>query len=293
VALLAIVLVINLLLFGATTLYQEPISPSEYIRSAVPIPCHSHNDYWRKVPVFSALHVGCVGIEADVWLTDGDLYVGHNTESLKPNRTFTSLYVQPLLRILEQQNGDITFGSPHGVYDTNPNQTLVLLVDLKTDAQETWPWVMRQLEPLRERGWLSYAENGKTQLRPITVVMTGNARLDLVMSNTTYRDVFFDAPLANLDEATYDATNSYYASVSFKQTIGVVRYGELSSGQVEKIQMQIASAHARGLKVRYWELPAWPISVRNYAWSVLRQEGVDILNVDDLKGAKEFLATAA
>jgi len=40
--------------------------PTDFLRDVVPVPCHSHNDYWRKVPVFSALHMGCTGIEADV-----------------------------------------------------------------------------------------------------------------------------------------------------------------------------------------------------------------------------------
>lgn len=38
---------------------------------------HSHNDYWRDVPLFSALSHGVTSVEADVWLNpkDGRLYV--------------------------------------------------------------------------------------------------------------------------------------------------------------------------------------------------------------------------
>ena len=50
--------------------------PTDATRDVVPIPCHSHNDYWRRVPVFDAIHWGCTGIEADVWLFDDELYVG-------------------------------------------------------------------------------------------------------------------------------------------------------------------------------------------------------------------------
>jgi hypothetical protein len=35
---------------------------------SVPVGCHSHNDYWRRVPLYSALQAGCIGVEADVWL---------------------------------------------------------------------------------------------------------------------------------------------------------------------------------------------------------------------------------
>lgn len=38
---------------------------------------HSHNDYWRDTPVYTALSHGVLSIEADVWLNPKDdvLYV--------------------------------------------------------------------------------------------------------------------------------------------------------------------------------------------------------------------------
>ena len=35
-------------------------------KDVTPIPCHSHNDYWRRVPLYDALRWGCTGVEADV-----------------------------------------------------------------------------------------------------------------------------------------------------------------------------------------------------------------------------------
>lgn len=64
--------------------------PTEFSQDIQPIPCHSHNDYWRKVPLFSALQAGCISVEADVWLQKNELYVGHSTSSLTSNRTFKS-----------------------------------------------------------------------------------------------------------------------------------------------------------------------------------------------------------
>ena len=65
---------------------------------------HSHNDYWRDVPFYSALSVGCISIEADVWLIDGTLFIGHELGALTPARTFLSLYVNPILDVLNRQN---------------------------------------------------------------------------------------------------------------------------------------------------------------------------------------------
>lgn len=78
--------------------------PTDTTRDIKPIPCHSHNDYWRRVPLFDAIHAGCVSVEADVWLFKGreDLYVGHDTASLTPDRTFASLYIDPLVQLLDK-----------------------------------------------------------------------------------------------------------------------------------------------------------------------------------------------
>jgi hypothetical protein len=270
--------------------------PADFLRDVVPVPCHSHNDYWRDVPLFSALYAGCTGVEADVWLRRGDLLVGHDTASLQPNRTFQTLYVNPLIEILTRQNPATEFynGTTNGVFSTDPSQTLVLLVDLKTDGAETWPWVVKQLSPLRERGWLSYFEDGQFHARPITVVGTGNTPFDQILGNSTpssssssyRRDAFFDAPLDQLENSPYDATNSYYASVNFWRAIGPVWWrGEPSAAQLRKIRRHLREAHKRGLKARYWNLPSWPIHVRNRLWQILVEEGIDMLNVDDLNAA--------
>lgn len=276
--------------------------PTNFLQDVIPKPIHSHNDYWRKVPLFTAIHQGCTGVEADVWLLDetNKLYVGHDHAALQGNRTFQSLYIQPIVEILERANpttnfynGNSSNNYQRGVFDTNPNQTLTLLVDVKSAAAATWSEVVTQLAPLRERDWLSYVDaNGTVHTRPVTVVGTGNTPFDqLVNSNTTYRDYFFDAPLNKLGDsdssapAPYDSSNSYYASVAFSSAIGSVWMGELSPDQIERIRTQVAQAHAKGLKARYWDLPAWPVQTRNMVWDVLVKEGVDYLNVDDVKTA--------
>ncbi|TAQ84351.1 hypothetical protein B7494_g7329 [Chlorociboria aeruginascens] len=310
--------------------------PTDFLRDVNPIPCHSHNDYWRRVPLFDALRAGCIGVEADVWLFDEELYVGHSTASLTRNRTFQSLYINPLVEILKRQNPTTDFynDTNHGVFDTDPGKSLTLLVDLKTSGAATWPWVLKQLDPLRERGWLSYVENDEVHTRPITVVGTGNTPFDILTQNSTYRDAFFDAPLDEMweprhrhsdtkdvldfddpsgDERLVDDVepaeetpptpdvgqgksgvtkddefnplNSYYASVSFGQAVGRMWRGKLSPRQMKIIRGQVRGAHRRGLKARYWDLPSWPLGLRNHVWDVLVREGVDMLNVDDLRGA--------
>jgi hypothetical protein len=71
-------------------------------RNAPPIPCHSHNDYRRNIPLFDALQAGCASVEADIWLTGNgsELHVGHHRHSLSKGNTLRSLYLGPLINIL-------------------------------------------------------------------------------------------------------------------------------------------------------------------------------------------------
>jgi hypothetical protein len=268
--------------------------PTDFTRNVLPVPCHSHNDYWRRIPLFEAVHAGCTSVEADVWLLGDDLFVGHEESALTSNRTFRALYLDPLEQILDRVNPTTTSGkrSDHGVFDEDSNQTLVLLVDFKTDGVPTFPFVWEQLDRLRQKGYLSHFDGKSFVERQITVVGTGNTPFDLVIANSTYRDIFFDAPLQqfsfNAPTATaerYNSTNSYFASTSLNQSIGFPWTGKYSKKQVEKIRDQIKAAQRAGLKTRYWDFPGWPVSLRNYVWGLLVQQGIDYLNVDDIKSA--------
>lgn len=284
--------------------------PTDFSRDITPIPCHSHNDYSRKVPLYDALAAGCTGVEADVWLTDNDLLVGHSTGSLTSTRSLTSLYIDPLISILTHQNpppppenstasphqSDYTTGrtSLNGIFETNPATSLTLLIDMKSNGTSTLPVVLKQLEPLRSRDYLTYFDGSTVIPGPITVVGSGNTPFDLLISNTTYRDVFFDAPLDQLwgetapsNASLYTAENSYYASVDFATAIGKPWHGSLAPQQVDTILGQAGAAATKGLKARYWNTPAWPVGVRDHVWDVLEKEGVGMLNVDDLESASQ------
>lgn len=282
----------------------------------MPIPCHSHNDYWRKVPLYSAIEAGCISVEADVWLIHDELYVGHSRASLTNERTFASLYINPLLDILSHQNPTTSFHpngntSLDGVFDTTPEQSLVLLIDFKTSGTELWPHVLSALEPLRSRNYLSHHDGDQMIHRPITVVGTGDIPFESVSKKSAnpHLDVFFDAPLdqmwgiseeqpasansssnntsQSINQDLYNTTNSYYASASFIDAIGYPWQGQLTDPQLSSIRGQVASAQKKGLKARYWELPSWPIDLRNHIWDVVVKEGIDLLNVDDLIAATQ------
>jgi hypothetical protein len=46
---------------------------------------HSHNDYLHRRPLLDALEQGFCGVEADVFLVDGDLLVAHDRKDVNLN----------------------------------------------------------------------------------------------------------------------------------------------------------------------------------------------------------------
>lgn len=268
--------------------------PTSLTQGIIPKSFHSHNDYWRPVPFYSALSVGAISIEADVWLYNGTLHVGHEESALTNERTFDSLYIQPILSVLTAQNPNSSFltsGTTHnGVYDTDSGQTLYLFVDLKTDGVTTFPYVVEALQPLRNAGYLTTFDGITVTSGAITVIGTGNTPLDQVQG-VMPRDYFWDAPIPTLN-TTYSnitADVSPIASTDFAvQFPDVLSNHGLNDTQLALLQSQVAVAHAKGIKLRYWDLPGWPIGTRNGVWRSLWDNGVDILNVDDLEGIANF-----
>ncbi|CAI7622767.1 unnamed protein product [Penicillium crustosum] len=278
--------------------------PSWANHGVIPVPCNSHNDYWRHIPLRSALHAGCTGVEVDVWPWGSDILVGHSRSTVLRG-TLQSLYIDPLLKMLDTHNASPSRNWPEvmsqeivGLFSYDPKQTLTLLIDCKTESDRTWPLLLEQLNPLREKGYLTHFNGSDVVYGPITVVASGDAPFHMIVENSTYRDVFYDAPLGNLTfpaditagynrpmDSTYNPSNSYYASTDFRKAIGPLYLGRLSDAQLAILRSQIHTAHELGLKVRYWGTPTWPVGLRNHVWNVLVHEGVDMLNTDDLRGA--------
>ncbi|RTE81401.1 hypothetical protein BHE90_004078 [Fusarium euwallaceae] len=270
-----------------------------FIRHARPVPIHSHNDYDRRLPLFEALGSGCISVEADVHLRGSNLLVGHSKSSLSDDKTLQSLYLEPLQRMLEAQNAQRTDGAWRGVFDHAPEQTLILVIDLKTSGKETFAEVDAQLQPLRDLDYLTYWNGKERIMRPLTVVASGNTPFDSVLAmNATHRDIFWDAKLEQLrsieDDFTtdppkyrYNISNSYLASTRFRNAI-LFRYENNSEIDTETAwgkdfaATQIEQAESRGLLTRYWDTPSDPPNVREIAWRVLVDEKIGLLNMDDL-----------
>ena len=122
------------------------------------------------------------------------------------------------------------------------------------------------------------------------MVGTGNTPLYLVQAAVP-RDAFYDAPLALLNSSTYSnitSNDAPIASTDFAASLGDVRKPELNETQLATLRGQIKTAADKGIKARYWNQPQYPVGTRNAVWKVLWEEGVGLLNADDVAAAVGF-----
>src|SRR5579871_6562583 len=103
-------------LFLATT-GQAQVMPLPLTR------VHAHNDYEHRRPLFDALDHGFCSVEADIYLVEGALLVGHDRKDLRPERTLEKLYLDPLRERVRANGGR--------VYPAGP--PVWLLIDVKTE----------------------------------------------------------------------------------------------------------------------------------------------------------------
>ena len=174
-------------------------------------------------PLFSALSVGAISIEADIFSfqNESNLYVGHSLASLTKDRTLKNLYLDPLLEILDGQNPSTSFlpkgpQPPNGVYDTNDAQTLYLFLDIKNEPNAIFPMVLAALESLKNKDYLTHWDGTNVVSRPLTVVLTGDAPFSLISSSDANPDgiAFYDSPLNDLTGDQYQTSNTPIASTS-------------------------------------------------------------------------------
>jgi hypothetical protein len=117
----------------------------------------------------------------------------------------------------------------------------------------------------------------------------GNTPLNLVQTITD-RGYFWDAPIPTLNSTFSNITSlvSPIASTDFAANFGPVLGTSLNSTQLDLLRAQVKTAHDKGIKLRYWDQPGWPISTRDGIWRQLRAEGVDLINADGVAAAAGF-----
>jgi hypothetical protein len=237
---------------------------------------HAHNDYEHDRPLHDALDHGFTSVEADVWLVEGDLYIGHDGPDM--TRTLASTYLEPLARRFRENGGAIY---PHW---TGP---LRLMIDVKSDGTAAWPVIERELARFPEL--MTTYRRGRVLPGAVTAVVSGNRDL-AAMASAGVRRTFYDGRLGDLATGT---PATLMAMVSDNWTRHFTWQGVGPMPEIERARLRsiVSTAHGRGYDVRFWATPDQPGDARTAVWRELLAAGVDAINTDDLAALQEFLLT--
>lgn len=241
-----------------------------------PLPrAHAHNDYEHDRPLLDALDHGFASVEADVYLVDGELRVGHDPEDLVAGRTLQSLYLDPLAQRVR---------AGHGHVYPRSRQQLQLLVDIKNNGVATYTEIDRVLRTYRKM--LTTYHKGKVKAGAVTVVISGDRPRDL-MASQDRRYAFYDGRMSDLGQG--GASLIPLISDNWTNHFSWLGQGEMPEAERTKLREIVATAHRDGQRVRFWATPDTAGAARDAIWRELVAADVDHLNTDDLAGLQQFL----
>lgn len=224
----------------------------------------SHNDYWRDKPLFDALDYGFNCVEADLWLIDGELYVAHDRPEPNNAIVFSELYLKPLAERIKSNGGKVYAGS---------NRPFLLMVDCKTNGEEMYPLLKKQVEPYKDL--FCSVVNGVYQEGAVLLFISGDRPVKSITSETT-RIAFLDGRVADLGK-NISKTIMPVVSDNYKSYISWNGEGTIPETELNKMRSIINQTHNEGKLFRWWGAPDTPEFKRFFI-----NEKVDLVGADDL-----------
>lgn len=211
-----------------------------------------------------------VSLEADVFLRDGQLLVGHSEDELKPGRTLESLYLAPLKKMVEAEKASF--------------KPIILLVDFKDRGPDTY---LKLKEILSNYQTMLTGKNGRElNQRAVTVIISGDRPVEMLRSEKL-RFAFIDGRLtpddrhdkADLMPLISDDWNSFFSWNGA---------GEFPESEFQKLKQLVDDCHQHGKIVRFWGIPD-EVSASIKFWDILLRAGVDLLGCDCPSCLEEYL----
>ncbi|KAH3901528.1 uncharacterized protein SCODWIG_01926 [Saccharomycodes ludwigii] len=288
---------------------------------------HSHNDYWRALPLFDALLHGVNSVEADVWLVEDydntTLAVGHNNLYLNPeHKNLKKLYLDPMVYMLNEINHDNNV--TYGMFYNSPETTTFLFIDFKSeDSVKTYNVLVESHLSTISR-YLTYrrgtpSNDGTIEntivWKPITIILTGNypdlhGHEDEMLKPYIFFDIDFDdftskeaaiqilkekrdAVLITSSSMSKLIASCYSNSEDYESYSGIRKLPfyprEMAHFEIRCIKNKINIAHEVNLETRIWGVPEWPIHIRNTLWKQQYNElNSNFLNTNDLDAIIAF-----
>ncbi len=227
---------------------------------------HSHNDYTRARPLMDALDSGFSSVEADIFLVDGKLLVGHDAKDLNPERNLIAMYLKPLEDRLKANDGWVYAKSP---------RTFWVLVDIKTDGVAVYEAFKRELD---KHPLLKY----NPQKPAIRFVISGDRPIEQIVKDTG-RIAALDGRWADLEKG-YSKELMPWVSEAWTSHFAWQGGNEFPAEMATKLDGMVKKVHDQGRKLRFWgALDLKPV------WEAQWKAGVDWINTDQPKVLREWM----
>jgi hypothetical protein len=248
---------------GESILGADEIAPAPVAATRARL--HGHNDYLQAVPLRRALELGLGSVEADVYLQDGELRVGHERWQLRSGRTLRALYLAPLRDWLAQ-HGDRALAG-------DPARPFVLLVDVKADAEAVYRQLRAELAEFAPM--LTRFVDDRIERGAVTVILSGS-RPRATLAAERERLCALDGRLADLDAVPPPPPSLVpWISDAWSRVSDWTGGDELAADERARIAALVDKAHAQGRELRFWGAPD-----RGEAWQALVDLGVDRIGTD-------------
>lgn len=233
-----------------------------------PVLIHSHNDYAQRVPFYQAYAQQVSSIEADVFLHDGQLLVGHDVEDLRADMTFEALYVEPIVTLFAR-NGGRAF--------RDSDQTLQLMVELKSETDPT----LRAVAALLGR----WPEVFDPEVNPAAVRVAVTGRVPAPEAFDRYpRFLGFDGAW-DADYTPEQLERIALISTNFRDFSQWNGKGTIIPDEKERLEQVIDRAHEQGKPVRFWNAPEGTT-----VYYTFYDMGIDYINTDKPEVCAAFFA---
>jgi len=227
---------------------------------------HSHNDYVQNQPFYYAHQFKFVSIEIDVFLKDAQLYVAHEEKEIELNRTLKQLYLDPLLRQIEANQGT--------VYKTKGK--LQFLIDLKTDSEPTLRALEKELAPMRNLFDVKHNPNA------VRLVISGNMPPPDQFQH--YDEIFHFDGRRGIPYSQQQLARIPFFSAPFAPFSKWNGLGRIPAPEYANVKAFVDSVHRLDKKVRFWGNPDTKTT-----WQAFLKLGVDYINTDSPAELATFL----
>jgi len=255
---------------------SSPVAAQSTAARDIPdlLPAYAHNDYENQRPLFEALELGYRGVEADYYVVDGELLVGHDVDDLQPDRTLEALYLLPLRQRVAQLG---TVCADRSVFTLN--------IESKEPGEDAYRALHDRLHGYADI--LSVVRDGVETPGPVQVVLVGwHPPLD-DLSRQRVRLVSVQAHFADLpeDHAAYPSHLLRMISVAYK-TQFTWRGGSRVPARFERRLAAVLTARdaVPGRIVRVFRVPE---SIHIYR--ALVRGGVDLIGTKTIVRSHEML----